>query len=102
MYNVTSVKDIPGYHLSTTIFDTAWAAILALNKSIELLVDRNMSVDFLLNNEDNIPKVNPMVLDVVNMARRQVKFDGLSVGIAKLIWHFRKIYILIIGSSRPK
>ena len=83
MYNITSVKDIPGYHLSTTIFDTAWAAILALNKSIELLHDRNMSVDFLVKNEGNISVVNPVVLDVVNISLSQVRF--LDYRLVKLI-----------------
>ena len=82
MHNVTSVKDIPGYHLSTTIFDTAWAAITALNRSIELIDNQNLSMDLLLNNKDNIPMVNPMILDVVNMILSQVKFSGLSVGLA--------------------
>ena len=80
MYNNTSVKDIPGYHLSAVIFDTAWAAIIALNESIKLLADRNMSMEFLLSNEKDIPMVKPMVLDVINKSLSQVKFSGLSVG----------------------
>ena len=68
--NIPPVKDIPGYHLSTTIFDAAWAVILALH---ELLADRNMSTESLLSDKDDVP----VVIDVINMS--QVNFSGLSV-----------------------
>ena len=80
MYNNISVKDIPGYYLSALIFDTAWAVIMALNESIKLLADRNMSMEFVLSNEKDIPMVKPVILDVVNTSLSQVRFSGLSVG----------------------
>ena len=80
--NVPSVKDIPGYHLSTVIFDAAWAVVLALNESIQLLADRNMSVEFLLSDKDDIPVAEQMVFDVMNISLSQVKFSGLLVSIA--------------------
>ena len=72
--NTPPVKDIPGYHLSTTIFDAAWAVILALN---ELLADRNMSMESLLSDKDDVPVIKQMIFDVINIS--QVKFSGLSV-----------------------
>ena len=72
--NIPPVKDIPGYHLSTTIFDAAWAVILALN---ELLADRNMSMESLLSDKDDVPVIKKMIFDVINIS--QVKFSGLSV-----------------------
>ena len=80
IYNNMSLKDVPGYHLSTVIFDAAWAVMMALNESIQLLADRNTSMEFSLSNEDGIPMVKQMVLDVINVSLSQVKFSGLSVG----------------------
>ena len=76
----TPVTDIPGYHLSTVIFDAAWAVILALNESIQPLVDRSLSIEFSLTDEDDIPVVKQAVLDVLKMSLSQVRFSGLSVG----------------------
>ena len=77
--NTPPVKDIPGYHLSTTIFDAAWAVMLALNESIQLLADRNMSMESLLSDKDDVLVIRQMVIDVINMSLSQVKFSGLSV-----------------------
>ena len=77
--NALPVKDIPGYHLSTAIFDAAWAVMLALNKSIQLLVDRNMNMESLLSDKDDVPVVKQMNFDVINISLSQVKFSGLSV-----------------------
>ena len=77
--NTPSVKDIPGYHLSTAIFDATWTVILALNESIQLLTDRNMSVEFLWSDKDDIPVIKETVFDVINISLSQVKFSGLSV-----------------------
>ena len=74
-----SVKDIAGYHLSTAIFDAAWAVTLALNKSIQLLADRKMSMESLLSDKDDVPVVKQMIFDVINISLSQVKFSGLSV-----------------------
>ena len=75
--NTLLVKDIPGYHLSTAIFDAAWAVMLALNKSIQSLAGRNMSMESLLSDKDDVPMIRQMVIDVINMS--QVNFSGLSV-----------------------
>ena len=77
--NIPSVKDIPGYHLSTAIFDATWTVILALNESIQLLANRNMGVQFLLSDKDDILVIKETVLDVINISLSQVKFIGLSV-----------------------
>ena len=75
--NTPPVKDIPGYHLSTAIFDAAWAVILALNKSIQSLAGRNKSMESLLSDKDDVPVIRQTVIDVINMS--QVNFSGLSV-----------------------
>ena len=75
--NIPPVKDIPGYHLSTAIFDAAWAVMLALNESIQLLANKNMSMESLLSDKDDVPVIKQMIFDVINMS--QVKFSGLSV-----------------------
>ena len=75
------MAEIPGYNLSRVIFDATWAAILALNNSIQPLADNGWSLEELIT--QNTVYVDETISDIIRRSLNLVKFSGLSVG-----WHY--------------
>ena len=47
--NTTSLTEIPGYNLPKVVFDATWAAILALNNTVQLLAKKGWSLEESVN-----------------------------------------------------
>ena len=73
--SITELTEIPGYSLSKPVFDATWAAILALNNSIQLLSEKGWSLEESVNQNG----VDKRISDVIKESFNKVKFLGLSV-----------------------
>ena len=73
--NTTNLTDIPGYNLSKVVFDATWAAILALNNSVQLLAKNGLSLEETINQNG----VDQRISDKIRESLNKVKFSGFSV-----------------------
>ena len=73
--SITNLKEIPGYNLSRVVFDATWAVILALNNSVQLLVEEGWSLEEVVNQNG----IDQNISDVLKKSLNDVKFFGISV-----------------------
>ena len=73
--SITNLKEIPGYNLSRVVFDATWAAILALNNSVQLLAEEGWSLQEVVNQNG----IDQNISDVLKKSLNDVKFFGISV-----------------------
>ena len=73
--SVTNLTEIPGYNLSKVVFDATWAAILALNNSVQLLAKEGWSLEESINQNGVDQRISERMRESLN----KVKFCGFSV-----------------------
>ena len=73
--NTTNLTDIPGYNLSKVVFDATWAAILALNNTVQLLAKKGWSLEESVNQNG----VDQRISNIMRESLNKVKFSGFSV-----------------------
>ena len=73
--NTTNLTEIPGYNLSKVVFDATWAAILALNNTVQLLAKKGWSLEESVNHNG----VDQNISDKMRESLNEVKFLGFSV-----------------------
>ena len=73
--SVTNLTEIPGYNLSKVVFDATWAAILALNNTVQLLAKKGWSLEESVNQNG----VDQRISDKIRESLNKVKFSGFLV-----------------------
>ena len=73
--NTINLTEIPGYNLSKVVFDATWAAILALNNTVQLLAKKGWSLEESVNQNG----VDQRISNIMRESLNKVKFSGFSV-----------------------
>ena len=73
--NTINLTGIPGYNLSKVVFDATWAAILALNNTVQLLAKKGWSLEESVNQNG----VDQRISNIMRVSLNKVKFSGFSV-----------------------
>ena len=73
--NTINLTEIPGYNLSKVVFDATWAAILALNNTVQLLAKEGWSLEESVNQNG----IDERISNIMRESLNKVKFSGFSV-----------------------